>query len=86
MISLILKHFLAYREIADKYDEALILEDDVILSNSFSESLKTYMLELPDDYDMLFIGDGCHMHIEENKIVPGKYIYEKCLHPTPWVW
>ena len=33
---------------------------------------------------MLFIGDGCNLHIESNKITPNKFIYEKCLYPTNW--
>ena len=83
-ISLTLKHFLAYREIAEKYDHALILEDDVILSDRFVETLNIYISELPNQYDMLFIGDGCNLHIEKNKLINGKHIYKKCLHPTQW--
>jgi hypothetical protein len=33
---------------------------------------------------MLFIGNGCNLHIEKDKIENGKYIYEKCLYPTSW--
>jgi len=84
MASLILKHFKAYSEIAEKYDNALILEDDVVLSNDFSNKLNMYMDKLPNDYDMLFIGNGCNLHIQPNKLIQGQYIYEKCLEPTPW--
>ena len=34
-MSLSLKHFYVYKEIADKYDNALILEDDAILCDNF---------------------------------------------------
>ena len=84
MNSLVLKHFWVYYEIATKYDYALILEDDVILADNFVEILNKYMVELPADYDMLFIGDGCNLHIEKDKILPNKNIYEKCLYPTRW--
>jgi GR25 family glycosyltransferase involved in LPS biosynthesis len=33
---------------------------------------------------MLFIGDGCFLHIQNDVIVPNKYIYEKGLYPTYW--
>jgi hypothetical protein len=81
MVSLILKHFWVYKEISIKYDCALILEDDAILADNFVEILDKYMAELPADYDMLFIGNGCNLHIPN---IPDKYIYEKCLHPTSW--
>ena len=40
MKSLILKHIRVYKEISQKYDYALILEDDVIFNENFTELLK----------------------------------------------
>jgi GR25 family glycosyltransferase involved in LPS biosynthesis len=82
MLSLFLKHLWVYKEIENKYDYALILEDDVILSDNFVETLNKYMTELPADYDMLFIGDGCNLHIKD--ITNTKCIYEKSLYPNIW--
>ena len=79
-----LSHYYAYKEITEKYDNALILEDDVIFSDNFMESLSKYLTQLPEDYDMLFIGDGCNLHIENDMLVPGKYIYERGVHATNW--
>lgn len=79
-----MSHFYAFEKIAEKYDNALILEDDVILSENFVNILQKYILETPKDYDMLFIGDGCNLHIEKNKLISNKNIYEKCLQPTLW--
>ena len=84
MISLTHKHFYAYRRIANEFDEALILEDDVILSDNFATILQDYFQQLPKDYDMLFIGDGCNLHIEPKRIIPNVNVYEKCLYPTKW--
>ena len=84
LMSMLLKHFYVYKEISDKYDNGLILEDDVILINNFTEILHKYMDQLPKNYDMLFIGDGCNLHIEKNKLIPNQNIYEKCLYPTRW--
>jgi hypothetical protein len=54
------------------------------LSENFSVVLNQYLNQLPQDYDMLFIGDGCNLHIENYKITPNQFIYEKCLYPTNW--
>lgn len=84
MMSFINKTFYVYRLISENYESALILEDDVILSNNFTAILNEYMTQLPKDYDMLFIGNGCNLHIEPHKIVPRKYIYERGVHATNW--
>lgn len=83
-ISIANKHMYAYKLISETCDNALIIEDDVILSDNFTKQLEYYMLQLPEDYDMLFIGNGCNLHIPNNMIVPDKHIYEKCLYPTSW--
>ena len=83
-IAISLSHFYAYKQISDKYDNGLIFEDDVVLSDNFTDILNKYMTQLPKNYDMLFIGDGCNLHIEQHKLIPNKYIYEKCLYPTSW--
>lgn len=84
-LSIHLKHIYAYRLIVrENYDQVLIFEDDVILSDGFMPLLKLYMTQLPNDYDMLFIGDGCNLHIPISMQTLNKYIYEKCLHETAW--
>lgn len=83
-MAIALSHFHAYKEIADKYDHALIIEDDVILSNNFTETLTKYLTQLPEEYDMLFLGDGCKFHIHPDMLVPRKYIYERGVDPTEW--
>jgi GR25 family glycosyltransferase involved in LPS biosynthesis len=82
--SLTMKHFYAYKLIAENHENALIFEDDVILSNDFIKKLDEYMNQTPTDFDMVFIGDGCNFHIEPHKLIPNKNIYEKCLYPTSW--
>jgi len=76
-ISLTLKHIHVYeRCFKENYDEVLVFEDDVILSKNFVEKLKKYKRELPSDYDMLFIGDGCNIHIHKDNIIPTQNIYK----------
>lgn len=83
-IAISLSHFYAYKQISDKYDNGLIFEDDVILTNDFMNIFNRYITELPENYDMLFLGDGCNLHIEKHELIPNKHIYEKCLYPTTW--
>lgn len=84
-LSLHLKHLYLYRlMVSENYEQVLVLEDDVILINGFVEKLAMYMTQLPSDYDMLFIGDGCNLHIPRNRLLPHQYVYEKCLHETAW--
>jgi GR25 family glycosyltransferase involved in LPS biosynthesis len=83
-IAISLSHFYAYSQISEKYQYGLILEDDVILSDKFTTQFAKYMSQLPPDFDMLFIGDGCNLHIERDKIISGKHIYAKGLYPTRW--
>jgi len=76
-ISLTLHHIECFKKIVENNLEfALILEDDVILHHNFSQKLDFYMCRLPEEWDMLFIGDGCGMHIDENNLVNGKFIYK----------
>ena len=84
LMSIHLKHIHVYREIAEKYDNALIFEDDVILSDNFMEKLTKYLSQIPTDADLTFIGGSCNLHIEPYRIEPNKYIYEKGLYPTGW--
>jgi GR25 family glycosyltransferase involved in LPS biosynthesis len=75
-IAISLSHFYAYKQISDNYDNGLIFEDDVILSNDFVNIFNNYISQLPQDYDMLFIGDGCNFHIPNHKLIPNKNIYQ----------
>lgn len=87
-LSLHLKHLYVYRLMEDNIsgddEDVLVFEDDVVLSPDFMNKLKEYMTQLPNDYDMLFIGDGCNLHIPKYMQAPHQYIYKKCLHETAW--
>ena len=81
-IAVLLSHFYAYKQISENYDNGLIFEDDAILNDNFPELLNTYMNQLPENYDLLFIGDGKNLHISNDRIVPEQYIYEKSIFTT----
>ena len=77
-MSVALHHIECYKRIVqESIDYALILEDDIFICNNFREILARYIKELPSDWDMLFIGDGCGLHIEKNVLIPEKHIYKK---------
>lgn len=79
-LSLHLKHFYIYNlMVTENIDEALIFEDDVVLSDDFIKKLTEYLTQLPTTYDMLFIGDGCQLHIPNTRLISNQYIYERCV-------
>lgn len=91
IISLLMKHIQAYRKIIDSnYKYNLILEDDAILDTKFMESLEKGLNQLPENYDMLFIGDGGGIHINDyrlniedrSEIQENKFIYKKSIMPS----
>ena len=76
-ISLSLHHFECYKIIAEKYDYAIIFEDDVILADNFKNVIEKYICELPTNWDMLFFGEGHSVHIPSYRITPGINVYKK---------
>ena len=76
-ISLMLHHFECYKIINEKYDYAIIFEDDVILADDFKNKIEKYISDLPDDWDMLFFGEGQGIHIPQYRQSPGVNIYKK---------
>lgn len=54
-----LNHFSIYEYIIEnKIENALILEDDCILSPNFDDDIKEILLEKPEDCELLFLGGG----------------------------
>jgi len=81
-ISLILKHIEAYKIISDnQIKDAIIFEDDIILDESFFDKITKYYEQLPNDFDICFLGNGCGLHIDSDKLIKDQYIYEKTQHP-----
>jgi glycosyl transferase family 25 len=76
-IAITLSHLYAYKEIAAKYQGALILEDDAILHDNFIELFNSYIDQLPCNFDMFFIGHGCNLHIPQENINSNCNVYKK---------
>jgi len=77
LILIFLSHFYSYKQIAENYEEAIILEGDVILNDNFIEKLNIYLTELPKDYDMLFIGENSLLNTY-SYIVSKKCAFQIC--------
>jgi GR25 family glycosyltransferase involved in LPS biosynthesis len=79
----------AYKIIAEKYDNALIFEDDVILDDNFLEKFENYCKQLPDDFDIFFIGTCLDIHIPTNELIKDNQndfivLDNKCSHEYLW--
>ena len=81
-MAITLSHLYCYKEISEKYDYGLILEDDAIFDNNFHLNIIKYMKQLPDDWDMLFLDNCCNLHIPNTNSRTN--IYKKGLYPTYW--
>lgn len=76
-IAITLSHLFVYKEILEKHEMALILEDDAIFHPNFVDMFSNYIKQLPSDFDALFIGHGCNLHIEPYKITENCNVYKK---------
>lgn len=57
MIGCGLSHLFIWQDAVNKnYKNILVLEDDVYFTDDFNEYLKNVMEEVPDDYDILYLG------------------------------
>lgn len=61
-ISLCLKHIKIIKNIFKNYDYALVLEDDAILCDNFKEEFEKSFSQLPDDWDLSWVGTCCNLH------------------------
>ncbi len=82
--SIFMKQMHTLGRISQEHDYALILEDDVIFCDDFNEKLESYMKQLPEDWDMFFIGNGCDLHIPDSLQKNGANVYLKQNKDKEW--
>jgi len=64
-ICITISHIEIYKKILEKnFKLCLILEDDAILDIDFLKKLNYYIDNLPNDFDIGFINNGCSLHIQ----------------------
>jgi GR25 family glycosyltransferase involved in LPS biosynthesis len=82
-ISLFLKHIEAFKTINEV---GLIFEDDAILCNNFNNILSQYISQIPQDWDFVFLGNGCNLHIPKQitDLDTNINVFIKSNLPTSW--
>ena len=60
-MSLHLKHFYVYKEIAEKYESGLIFEDDVVFNDGLNSFFDANIADVPDNWKFLYFG-GNHLN------------------------
>jgi GR25 family glycosyltransferase involved in LPS biosynthesis len=81
--SLALKHAFILKDIFKKqYQATLILEDDVILCDDFVNYCNLFMSQLPDNWDIVWVGSCLNLH---EPSVESQYVYKtdrgsRCTH------
>jgi len=63
-ISLLLKHCWILKDAYKRYESVLVLEDDVILNPDFVNKFNLYKQQLPEDWDIAWVGSCCNLHAE----------------------
>jgi GR25 family glycosyltransferase involved in LPS biosynthesis len=78
-----LKHNFAWEHsIENNFRNILVLEDDALLCDDFLNKFNKQIEQLPDSYDIVWIGSCCNLHI--NSLENEKYLYRnsgsRCTH------
>lgn len=81
-IGIFLSHYIIWSIVAHGQDEfVLVLEDDVILGSDFKSKMNQALLDVPEDWDMLFLGSCCTAGHPMTHTRGTVYkIYPQCLH------
>jgi len=73
-MSMLIEHLFIYDDIiAKNINTAMIIEDDIIFCDDFSNKLARYMNQLPSDWDVFYPAAICDIHIPQSD--PNKNVY-----------
>jgi GR25 family glycosyltransferase involved in LPS biosynthesis len=68
-----LSHVTIYKMIKEhKWDKVLILEDDAKFCNNFQEEFDKALKNVPDDWDMIYLGQWNYDSLKNTKTISGK--------------
>lgn len=72
-----LSHIKVYEDIVkNNYQRALIFEDDLMLNDRFDTSIEKSISELPDDWDLFYLGDlGNNDTISAKNLIKMHFLY-----------
>jgi len=72
-----LSHLFIWKDAVNKnYKNILVLEDDVYFTDDFNEYLQNVMEEVPDDYDILYLGYSEILCLKPKNVKSFNYIYK----------
>ena len=71
-----ISHINALEKIASSYIDGLILEDDLIFNDKFTDNLKKCLDNLPTEWDMVFLSEGCDIHPPDITVDKTLYKYD----------
>ncbi len=75
-ISLAIKHLESMKNVvANDLPYALFLEDDAIFELDFANKFNNYFKDCPDDFDFVFLGNGCNLRISNPD--PSVHLYRR---------
>lgn len=82
-VGIYLSHYIAWSIVAaGEHSAVMITEDDVILHNDFKAKLNEVMNDLPEEWDMVFLGSCCtngeHRYHVKGDVFGG--LFPQCLH------
>lgn len=85
-ISCALKHYMAYKHIVEnEHPYALVVEDDAVSTEHLEKGLEGLLGDLPDGWDVIFLGSGIGVDFVEDRIKEfkrvGEFMY-KATHPA----
>jgi GR25 family glycosyltransferase involved in LPS biosynthesis len=79
-IAVSINHLLVWKDVVKKkYENILVLEDDIIFfKESFTKLSENILSDLPPDFDIISLEDGALMHADMygHHILPQKYLYK----------
>jgi GR25 family glycosyltransferase involved in LPS biosynthesis len=85
-ISCTAKHFTAMSRLwMECPNYGMILEDDAVFEPEFADKFRKYMNDTPDNWDAIFMGEGCGVDYQQSRISKGKKLSENCCyvgHPS----
>ena len=83
-ISLVMKHYTAFQDVLkNTHQNVVVFEDDIILCDDFDIKLNRYINQLPDNYDILWIGTCCNLHVTQSDPNLNVYLHRhgsRCTH------
>jgi len=85
-ISCTAKHIMALAKISMECPNyGMILEDDAVFEPEFADKFRKYMNDTPEDWDAIFMGEGCGVDYQKSRISRGQAYSDNCFrvgHPA----